>query len=124
MATVEGAQTAKRDRDQILAAAACEITQHGYAASSLSSIASHLGLTKGALVRRFPAKEQLAWGITATLRDAIAQERERSLKMYPRSGIRALLRFLLGIGEQAAVNPQFGAAVVLFFDRSSPGFKN
>lgn len=121
---MEGAQALKRSREQMLAAAACEIVQHGYAASSLSSIASHLGLTKGALVRQFPTKEDLAWGIIATLRDAIGQDRAQSLALHPRSGVRALLRFLLVIGERTAMDPRFGAAVVLFFDRSSPGFKN
>lgn len=107
----------------MLNAAALEIIEHGYAASSLASIASRLGLTKGALVRRFPAKEDIAWGIIGTLRSVISEEHSRSLEIYPRSGIRALIRFLLAVGARAVREPQVAAAVVLFTDRASPGFE-
>ena len=47
-------------RDDMLIAAALEIVENGYAASSYAAIAARLGLTKGALVRRFPAKKDIA----------------------------------------------------------------
>lgn len=50
-------------RDTILMAASQEFIHQGYAATSLASIAARIGLTKGALARLFPSKEQLAWGI-------------------------------------------------------------
>jgi AcrR family transcriptional regulator len=107
----------------MLNAAALEIVERGYAASSLASIASRIGLTKGALVRRFPAKEDIAWGIIDTLRSIISAEYSRSLDVYPQSGIRSLIRFLLAVGSRAAREPQVAAAVVLFTDRASPGFE-
>lgn len=110
-------------RDSILNAAALEIVEHGYAASSLASIASRLGLTKGALVRRFPAKEDIAWGIIGTLRDVISTEYSRSLDVYPQSGIRSLIRFLLAVGSRTRSDPQVAAAVVLFTDRASPAYE-
>lgn len=110
-------------RDGILNAAALEIVEHGYAASSLASIASRLGLTKGALVRRFPAKEDIAWGIIGTLRDVISTEYSRSLDVYPQSGIRSLIRFLLAVGSRTRSDPQVAAAVVLFTDRASPAYE-
>lgn len=110
-------------RDSMLNAAALEIVEHGYAASSLASIASRLGLTKGALVRRFPVKEEIAWGIIDMLRGVISNEYSRSLAVYPQSGIRSLIRFLLAVGTRAAREPQLAAAVVLFTDRASPGFE-
>lgn len=110
-------------RTGMLNAAALEISENGYAASSLASIASRLGLTKGALVRKFPAKEDIAWGIIATLRGVIDCEYSRSLDVYPKSGIRSLIRFLLAVGARAMSDPQVSAAVVLFTDRASPTFE-
>lgn len=112
-----------KTQDEVLNAAAYEIVRYGYAASSLSSISAHLGLTKGALVRRFPTKEDFAWGIIDTLRRVINEERERSLTAYPHSGICALTRFLLAIGSRMRTAPQLAAAVVLFTDRASPAFE-
>lgn len=112
-----------RMRDTILDAASQEIMRHGYAASSLSAIAARLELTKGALARQFPTKEDLAWGIVDALRDLVEAERDKALEVYPASGLRALVRFLTALGANAAREPRFGAAVVLFTDRSSPTFE-
>ncbi|WP_293787462.1 TetR/AcrR family transcriptional regulator [uncultured Aeromicrobium sp.] len=112
-----------KSRDEVLDAAAIEMMQHGYAASSLSSIAAHLGLTKGALVRRFPTKEHFAWGIIDTLRRVLEEERVTSLEVYPNSGVRAMIRFFLAVGIHAMQNLQVSAAVVLFTDRASPAFE-
>lgn len=112
-----------RSEQELLDAAAREIVQHGYAASSLASIAGRVGLTKGALVRKFPAKQDIAWAIIATLRQVISDERSSSLEVYPQSGIRAMTRFLLGVGVRSASDPQVAAAVVLFTDRASPAFE-
>ena len=92
-------------RKSVLDAAAQEIVERGYAASSLASIAGHLGLTKGALVRKFPAKEDIAWAIIDTLRTVISEEYSRSLEVYPQSGIRAMTRFLLAVGAHATQEP-------------------
>lgn len=105
---------------KMLDAAAREMVQNGYAASSLSSIAGRMGLTKGALARKFPTKESLALSIIATLRATIAEELERSTQVYAESGLRGMVRFLLAIGAHATHEPQVAAAVILLADRSTP----
>ena len=109
--------TAQRQR--ILNAASQEIISSGYAASSLSAIAARIGLTKGALARKFPTKDTLAWAIIETLTNAIDEEIRRSVEVYPDSGVRALTRFLLALGFRSQTDPRITAAIVLFTDRSS-----
>lgn len=106
--------------EKILDAAAREMLQHGYAGSSLSAIAARIGLTKGALTRQFPTKSQLALDIVQTLKTATMQERARSAEVYPDSGLRALIRFLLAMWARAATEPRVMAAVVLSVDRAAP----
>ncbi|WP_307368208.1 TetR/AcrR family transcriptional regulator [Microbacterium sp. W4I4] len=112
-----------RSKAELLDAAARELLHSGYAASSLASIAARLGLTKGALGRKFPAKKDIAWGIIDTLREVIAEESSRALELYPHSGIRAMIRFLLAVGVRAAQEPQIAAGAVLITDRASPAFE-
>ncbi|MBP1327522.1 AcrR family transcriptional regulator [Leucobacter exalbidus] len=109
-----------RDSHELLAAAASEMAEHGYSAASLSAIAARLGLTKGALVRQFPTKEHFARGIITALRLSITGEQERATAAYPRSGARALIRFLIVIRERAKERPEVRAGIVLFSDRSAP----
>jgi AcrR family transcriptional regulator len=109
-------------RESILDAAAAEILQHGYAASSLSAIASRLGLTKGALVRRFPSKEALAQALVEILRADVIGQHERSTQAYPDSGIRAMIDFLWELGTASEAKPLVAAAAVLITDRTSPTF--
>lgn len=111
-----------RTRQSILEAAAAEMMQHGYAASSLSSIAARLSLTKGALTRQFPTKEALAQAVVANLEAAAIAQRTLSLAAYPDSGIRAAVHFLLAIGPQPGQSPIVAAAAVLLTDRTSPTF--
>ena len=109
-------------RESILDAAAAEMLQHGYAASSLSAIASRLGLTKGALVRRFPTKEALAQALVENLRAEVVSQRERSAQAYPDSGVRAMIDFLWELGTASEAKPLAAAAAVLITDRTSPTF--
>lgn len=109
-------------RAAILDAAGKEVLQNGYAGSSLSSIASRLVLTKGALTRQFPSKESLVWATLETLRESIERERSRAMEAYPASGVRAAIHFLLTMGRRSASEPQVAAAVVLLTDRASPAF--
>lgn len=109
-------------RELIIDAAATEMSLRGYAAASLSSVAAHLHLTKGALARRFPTKDLLAQEIVSTLRDSIAAARHRASVLYPDSGVRALVHFLLDVEDHARDNLRNRAAVVLLIDRSSPVF--
>ncbi len=109
-------------RDRILEAAAAEMMQHGYAASSLTSIAQRMGLTKGALTRQFPTKEDLARAVVDDLETVVVSQRESSLEAYPGSGIRAAVHFLLTIGRRSREDPLVTAAAVLLTDRTSPTF--
>jgi AcrR family transcriptional regulator len=59
---------AVRTRRRILAAAASELTQHGYAATSLRRIAEGAGLQLGSLYFHFTTKDEL---ITEVMRDAV-----------------------------------------------------
>jgi AcrR family transcriptional regulator len=59
---------AVRTRRRILAAAAAELTQHGYAATSLRRIADGAGLQLGSLYFHFTTKEEL---LTEVMRDAV-----------------------------------------------------
>lgn len=111
------------NNDKILAAAAQEFAQRGYAASSLAAISGHLGLTKGALVRRFPTKADLARAIIATLRAVIEEKRVEAHSLYPESGLRQLVHFIFCVGTHAQDNSQAQAAIVLFTDRTSPAFE-
>ena len=108
--------------NEVLDAAAIEFAQHAYAATSLSSIAGHLNLTKGALVRRFPTKATFAQRILDVTRQAIIDERDISLEAYPASGIRTIVRFFLGVGARVTTEPQVAAGLVLLSDRASPVF--
>ena len=107
-------------RERILDAAALEIVQSGYAGSSLSAIAGRLGLTKGALSRQFPTKDSLIDEIVQMLGIVLEQEHERSIDVYRRSGIRALVRFMVSVGYRLSVEPPLAAGVVLFSDRGVP----
>lgn len=107
-------------RAQILDAAAREMMEHGYAGSSLSAIAAHLGLTKGALVREFPTKEDLAWSIIETLQDAIDLLRREAFERFPESGLRGLLDFLVSLRLRTVEEPRFAAGIVLLTDPASP----
>ena len=59
---------AARTRRRILAAAAAELTQHGYAATSLRRIAEAAGLQLGSLYFHFTTKDEL---LTEVMRDAV-----------------------------------------------------
>lgn len=109
-----------RERADLLCAAACEITERGFAGASLSAIAARLGLTKGALVRQFPTKEHFARGIIELLRTALNEALARSLAVYPNSGLHALVRFLLVIQTRASSRPEVTAGIVLLSDRAAP----
>lgn len=110
-------------REEIVLAAAEEIRLRGYAGSSMSAIAARLGLTKGALVRQFPTKEDLAIALADHFDEGIMRVRERSLQEYPESGLHAMIRFLLGVHDLATNEAETAAAIVLISDQSTPGMR-
>lgn len=106
-------------RERVLDAAAIEILRSGYPGATLSAIAAHLGLTKGALARDFPSKDRIRQEILEHLERILRDEHTRSLAVYPDSPIRALVRYLLQLGLLSVRNVRMQAGLVLFADRSS-----
>ena len=111
-------------RDGMLDAAAEEMIERGYAASSLSSIAARLSLTKGAFAREFPTKGMLAHEIMESLARAIEGEHSAALAAFPGSGTRALARFLFGVDVLVRREPQVAAAISLLSDRALPALES
>lgn len=109
-------------RDTILMAASQEFIHQGYAATSLASIAARIGLTKGALARPFPSKEQLAWGIIDAVHTLLEEGRARIQDAHPSSGIRPLLEYLAALNSEQHCDPRVTAALALLIDRSSPTY--
>lgn len=104
----------------MLNAAAQEFIAQGYAATSLSSVAGRLGLTKGALAHHFPTKDELLVGLGEALHTAFVDSDTVSRAAYPDSGMRAAIAFLVQLGGVAAKNVQVAAALVLLTDRGTP----
>lgn len=53
-------ERASRTHERFLDASADEFSRHGYAGANLQRIATHVGMTKGALYAHFPSKDALA----------------------------------------------------------------
>ncbi|WP_103532677.1 TetR/AcrR family transcriptional regulator [Streptomyces sp. SM11] len=53
-------ERAARTHERFLDASATEFAHHGYAGANLQRIATHVGMTKGALYAHFPSKDALA----------------------------------------------------------------
>lgn len=58
-------ERASRTHERFLDASADEFSRHGYAGANLQRIATHVGMTKGALYGHFPSKDALAAVFTA-----------------------------------------------------------
>src|SRR5580692_1255533 len=85
---------AERNRQRILEAAAEVFTERGFEAT-LDDVARHAGVGVGTVYRRFPDKGSLA--------DALFMER---------------IDALVALAEQAQAEPDAGAALVSFLERS------
>lgn len=103
-------------------AAATEFIAHGYAGTSLSSVADRLGLTKGALVYHFPAKSDFASYFIRVVHDSTAQADAFSRQQYPECGSRRLLLYFMLMGVWRERNLQQAAGMSLFSDKASPAF--
>lgn len=110
------------NRAAILDAAAIEFYKRGFAAASLSAIAAHIGRTKGALTREFPAKDDLAWGMIPSLYTGIDEECATALELYRSSGTRALLHFILAMDRRGYLYPQVTGSIMLYLDRAAPTY--
>lgn len=111
---------AQLKRNEMLIAAGEEFIKHGYAATSLSSVAGRLDLTKGALAHHFPTKDALLTGLGEALDTALDDADAVSRNAYPDSGIRAAIAFLVQLGDYAAKNVQVAATLLLLTDRGTP----
>ena len=101
-------------------AASEQIKANGFAGASLSSIAASCGVTKGALAHHFPTKVAFAEGIAEYFLGALETARREALIAWPDGGIRALVGFIVQVGNAMAMDPRCSAAVVLFTDPSAP----
>ncbi|MEU5430816.1 helix-turn-helix domain-containing protein [Streptomyces olivoreticuli] len=63
-------ERARRTREHVLDAAAEEFARHGYANTVLQTVATRIGMTKGALYAHFPSKEDLAHALLQHFADA------------------------------------------------------
>ena len=104
----------------MLSAAAEEFLERGYAAAAMSSIAARLTLTKGALAHHFPAKLTFAEALSGELRTAIQASRVFAGETYPQSASRAMVAFMLALGNQATSDIRVAAAVTLLGDCAAP----
>lgn len=59
-------ERASRTYERFLDASADEFSRHGYAGANLQRIATHVGMTKGALYAHFPSKDALAAVFTSS----------------------------------------------------------
>lgn len=112
--------SAEQKRQDILIAAAQEFIDRGYAATTLSSVAGRLGLTKGALAHHFPTKDELLVGLAEQLKEAILESDKITRLAYPDSGIHAAVAYLVQLSAIAAKNVQVAATLLLLTDRGAP----
>ncbi|MDH2387382.1 TetR/AcrR family transcriptional regulator [Streptomyces sp. HNM0663] len=66
-------ERSSRTHERFLDASADEFSRHGYAGANLQRIATHVGMTKGALYAHFPSKDALAAVFTSAF-DRVVQE--------------------------------------------------
>ncbi|MGW2831071.1 TetR family transcriptional regulator [Streptomyces sp. NPDC001286] len=66
-------ERASRTHERFLDASADEFSRHGYAGANLQRIATHVGMTKGALYAHFPSKDALAAVFTSAF-DRVGRE--------------------------------------------------
>lgn len=110
-------------KDGIAKAAASEFISSGYAGVSLSRIADHLGVTKGALVYHFRAKADFATYFVHVAREATAQADAFARSEYPECGSRRLLLYFLTLAAWSKQESQIAAGIALFADTTSPTFE-
>lgn len=110
-------------RRAIAEAAAQEFLLHGYAGTSLSTVAERLGLTKGALAYHFPTKADFASHFIRAVRAATAQADAHSKSEYPTCGARRLLLYFMMMGSWHTSVPCYAAGMALFTDSASPTFE-
>ncbi|WP_328304580.1 TetR/AcrR family transcriptional regulator (plasmid) [Streptomyces sp. NBC_00435] len=79
-------ERAERTRRSLINGAAKAIDLYGYEGASLAVICAAAGVTKGALMYHFPAKDDLVRAVRTEARKAI----DRALGAVPRAGVRPL----------------------------------
>lgn len=105
-------------RHRLLAAAAAEILDSGYAAASMSRIGDRLGVTKGALGHHFPAKISIVDALIAYAAEVTPTIGARAAQAFPQSPVRACVMVMGVTAASARTDPVFGAAILAFQDPS------
>lgn len=107
-------------RQRLLTAAAEVIAEQGYAAASLSTVASTLGLTKGAFAYHFPTKSTIAVALREEFNAALLESDLAAREQFKDQPLHALITFLATIGYRLSTDPIVRGSIALTFDLSSP----
>jgi AcrR family transcriptional regulator len=106
--------------ERVLDAAAAEFARRGYAETNLQEVATHIGLTKGALYGHFSSKEKLAGTLVEhlarTVRELAAQDVAPGSPAFDR--LRSLTELL---ARGAGLDVRIGAALRLVSDEIRAG---
>lgn len=107
-------------RERLLAAAAEEFLQVGYAGASLAKIAARIGHTKGSLAYHFPTKESLLSALVLHAIEADEVCASRTGKTFPHQPSRALIGYIATFSFLSSLNPITAAAGTMPVDPSIP----
>ncbi|GAA2241910.1 ScbR family autoregulator-binding transcription factor [Rarobacter faecitabidus] len=107
-------------RLRLLTAAAEVLADEGYAATSLSTVAARIGLTKGAFAYHFPTKGTISEALRDEFLATVDGIEARSREVFPDKPAQAFLLYLAGIGSTLVSDPVFRGASALSFDLSAP----
>ncbi len=99
-------------RERLLRAAAAEISLHGYAGATLSSIAARLGMTKGSLAYHFPSKRDVAAALFAYV-ERTHTELTAGVEDDGLRGIRALVALIARTTLRGRTDPVLAAGIAL-----------
>ncbi|MFF4217041.1 MULTISPECIES: TetR/AcrR family transcriptional regulator [Actinomycetes] len=108
-------ERARRTREHVLNAAAEEFTLRGYANTALQTVATRIGMTKGALYAHFPSKEHLANALLQHFADVWDELRATWGDMGDPAPA-GLLAAALGLARRLESDVRMRAALRLFAD--------
>ncbi len=112
--------SSQHTRDRLLAAAAQEILETGFAGASLANIAARIGYTKGSLGYHFPTKETILDGLLERLALTDSRAARRAQLAFPDQPSRALVAHIGAYSFLSSVDHATAAASVMAYDRSIP----
>lgn len=109
---------AKATRDAILAGAASVFEEYGFGRASLSQVAEHAKVTKGALYFHFPSKEQLARAVIAEQHAFVTAENKAVLG-YGVPPLESMILMCRRFGQNLLDEPMVRAGTRLTIEASA-----